>query len=262
MKQRKLELPGLILIGTLLLCIQLNWSTEAFAKSENSVQHPRLIVIFVDMSASADQARHTVCKEAFEKIYQNLRQGDRILVGTITSQSYVDFKPTVDEEIPKKSVWDNRLQFERNLTHTREKIRREVNKLLAQKQGTPLTEILDSLNIADTIFYDEKERQKILVLLSDMIQDSKEYKFDKDKMTDEYMNHVIRYRQKNHLMPNLANVKVYVAGASAADSDQFRAIQTFWTRYFTESGADFSPHRYGHSLINFENGSSANQTSK
>jgi hypothetical protein len=262
MKQRQLKYLGLIILGALLLCNPPKWRSEAFAKNENLPQHPRVIVILVDMSASADQARRTVCKEAFEKIYQNLRYGDRVVVGTITSQSYIDFKPTVDEEIPKKSVWDNRLQFERNLAHSKENIRREVNKLLSQKQGTLLTEILDSLNIADTIFHDEKERQKILVLLSDMIQDSKEYKFDKDKITDEYINNVIRYRQKNNLMPNLANVKVYVAGASAADSDKFRAIQAFWTRYFTENGADFSPHRYGHSLISFENGASANQTSK
>jgi hypothetical protein len=254
MKQRQLRLLGLI-IGALLLGNSLNWSGEAFGKSENSPPNPRLIVILVDMSASADQARRTVCKDAFEKIYQNLRHGDRLVVGTITSQSYIEFKPTVDEEIPKKTVWDNRLQYEKKLTDTKEKIRREVNKLLSHKQETPLTEILDSLNIADTIFHDEKERQKILVILSDMIQDSKEYKFDKDKMTDEYINNVIRSRQKNKLVPNLANVRVYVAGASAADSDKFRAIQTFWARYFGESGADFSPHRYGHSLINFENGS-------
>jgi hypothetical protein len=255
MKQRQLKLLGLIIIGTLLLCNPLNRSDEAFGKSENSPQQPRVVIILVDMSGSADQARRTVCKEAFEKIYRNLRHGDRVVVGTIASRSYIDFKPTVDEEIPKKTVWDNRLQFERNLTHAKEKIRREVNKLLSHRGGSPLTEILDSLNIADTIFHDEKERQKILVILSDMIQDSKEYKFDKDNITDEYINEVIRYRQKNNLMPNLTNVKVYVAGASAADSNTFRAVQTFWARYFTESGADFSPHRYGHSLINFENGS-------
>jgi CHAT domain-containing protein len=254
MRQRQLRLLGLIIIGAFLLCNPFNWSAEAAGKPENIPPHPRLIIILVDMSASADQARRTVCKDAFEKIYRNLRQGDRVVVGTITSQSYIEFKPTVDEEIPKKTVWDNRLQYEKKLTDTREKIRREVNKLLSQKQGTPLTEILDSLNIADIIFHDEKERQKVLVMLSDMIQDSKDYKFDKDKMTDEYINNVIRSRQKNKLMPNLANVKVYVAGASAADSDKFRAIQTFWARYFAESGADFSPHRYGHSLINFENG--------
>jgi hypothetical protein len=177
------------------------------------------------------------------------------VVGIIASRSYIDFKPTVDEEIPKKTVWDNRLQFERNFTNTKDKIRREVNKLLSQKGGSLLTEILDSLNIADSIFHGEKERQKILVILSDMIQDSKEYNFDKDKITDEYINKVIRYRQENNLMPNLTGVKVYVAGASAADSNKFRAVQTFWTRYLTKSGADFSSHRYGHSLINFENGS-------
>jgi len=255
MKERQLKLLGLIIIGALLLCDPLNWSAEAIGKPENSPQHPRVVLILVDMSGSADQARRTVCKEAFEKIYRNLRHGDRVVVGTIASHSYIDFKPTVDEEIPKKTIWDNRLQFERNLTHAKEKIRREVNKLLSHRGGSPLTEILDSLNIADTIFHDEKERQKILVILSDMIQDSKEYKFDKDKITDEYINKVITYRQKNNLMPNLTGVKVYVAGASATDSDKFREVQTFWARYLTESGADFSPYRYGHSLINFENGS-------
>ena len=255
MKQRRQKLLGLIIIGALLLCSPLAWSVETGEKPETSAQRPRLIVIFVDMSGSANQIRRTVCKEAFEKIYKKLQQGDRVVVGTITNRSYIDFRPTVNEEIPKKTVWDNRLQFERNLTQTREKIRREVNKLLSQKQGTMLTEILDSLNVAETIFHDEKERQKILVMLSDMIEESKEYNFDKNKITDEYINKVIGSRQKNNLMPNLAGVKVYVAGASAADSDKFRAIQTFWTRYFTESGADFSPYRYGHSLINFENGS-------
>jgi hypothetical protein len=254
MKQRQLKLLGLIVLGAFLLYTPLIWSAEVFGKSENSPQNPRAIIIFVDMSDSANEARRTVCKEAFEKIYQNLRQGDRVVVGTITSRSYIEFKPTVDEEIPKKTIWDNRLQFERNLTNTKEKIRGETNKLLSRERGTALTEILDSLNIADTIFHEEKERKKILVILSDMIEDSKGYNFDKDKITDEYIDNVIRDRQKNNLLPKLTGVKVYVAGASAADSNKFRAVQTFWARYLTKSGADFSPHRYGHSLITFENG--------
>ena len=262
MKRQKLRRQGLILISAILLLVSWKLGTEAFAKPESPVQHPRLIVIFVDMSASADQARRTVCKEAFEKIYRDLRQGDRVVVGTITSQSYIEFKPAVDEEIPKKTVWDNRLQFEKALTHAKEKIRGEVNKLLSQKQGTLLTEILDSLNIADIIFHDEKERQKVLVILADMIEDSKEGKFDKDNITDEYIHKIIQRRQKNKLVPNLKDVKLYVAGASAADSDKFRAIQTFWAHYFGESGADYSPQRYGHSLINFENGSRPNSVSK
>jgi hypothetical protein len=255
MKQRKLRLLGLITIGALLLSSQFIWSADAFGKSEDPSQKPRLIIVFVDMSDSSNEARHTVCKEAFEKIYQNLRQGDRVVVGTITSRSYIEFKPTVDVEIPKKSIWDNRLQFEKKMANTKEKIRGETNKLLSRERGTMLTEILDSLNIAHIIFHDEKERQKILVLLSDMIEDSKGYNFEKNKITDEYIDKVIRDRQKSKLIPNFTGVKVYVAGASAADSNKFRAIQKFWARYFTKTRADFSPLRYGHSLINFENGS-------
>lgn len=189
-----------------------------------------------------------------DKIYQNLRQGDRIVVGTITSHSYIDFKPVVDAEIPKQSVWDNRLQYEQNLTKTKKNIRKSVDRLLSRKRGTPYTEILNSLNVVDTIFHSEK-RTKILVILSDMIQDSKQYKFGRHKISNKYISNVIRNQKEQNLVPNLADVKVYAAGVSASNSKKFRSIQKFWSRYFKESKADFSTHRYGHSLIEFEKGS-------
>lgn len=250
MERWRLKLLGLILLSTLLLLSHMNRSAEA-RKSGNDKETPRVIVILVDMSGSANRARSTVYREAFEKIYQSLSQGDRVMVGTITSRSYIDFKPAVDAEIPKITIWVNRIQFERNLTETREKIRREVDRLLSRKRGTKRTEILNALNIADTIFHNEK-RQKILVILSDMIQDSKEYNFTRVKITDNYIDKLIRYRRKHNLIPNLTDVKVYVAGASGADSNKFRSVENFWARYFAESGADFSRHRYGHSLISFE----------
>jgi hypothetical protein len=231
----------------------MNRTAEA-RKSGNDKETPRVIVILVDMSGSANRARSTVYREAFEKIYQSLSQGDRVMVGTITSRSYIDFKPAVDAEIPKNTIWVNRIQFEQNLTKTKEKIRREVDRLLSRKRGTQRTEILNSLNIADTIFHNEK-RQKILVILSDMIQDSKEYNFTRVKITDNYIKKLIRYRRKHNLIPNLTDVKVYVAGASGADTNKFRSVEKFWARYFAKSGADFSRHRYGHSLISFEKGS-------
>ncbi len=251
MKQWRLKFLGFILLSFLLLTIHMNWSNEAFGKSENAKKGPRVLVIFVDMSGSANLARRTVYTKAFEKINQNLSQGDRVMVGTITGRSYIDFKPSVDVEIPEKTIWVNRIQFERNLTEAKEKIRREVDRLLSRKRGTQHTEILNSLNIAETFFHNEK-RQKILVILSDMIQDSKEYNFDKTKVTDKYIDKAIRYRQKHDLIPNLTDVKIYVAGASGIDSNKFRSVEKFWARYFAKSGADFSHHRYGHSLIDFE----------
>ena len=214
-------------------------------------ESPRVMAVFVDMSGSTNKARRTVYRNAFEKIYENLQQGDRIIVGTITGRSYIDFKPAVDAEIPKQSIWVNRITFEQNLAQTKKDIKSEVEKLLSAKRGTPRTEIINSLNIADKIFHNEK-RQKILIILSDMIQDSKEYKFDQVKVTDAYISRIIRDRQKQNLIPKLNDVKVYVAGARAADSKKFRSIEKFWNRYFIACGADFSLHRYGHSLLEFE----------
>lgn len=255
MNRRRIKLLGLILLSTLLLLAHPDRNAEAFWGSKKEKKPPRVIVIFVDMSGSTNRARRTVYNKAFEMIYQDLRQGDRVMVGTITSRSYIDFKPAVDVEIPKKSVWVNRIQFERNLAGTKEKIRMEVNRLLSKKQGTQRTEILNSLNIADTIFHDEKKREKILVILSDMVQDSKEYNFERSRITNSYINKVVRYRAKNNLIPNLTGTTVYVAGASAADSNKYRSIENFWTQYFKKCGADFSHHRYGHTLISFEKGS-------
>jgi hypothetical protein len=225
--------------------------SDSFWKFGKDKKQPRVMAVFVDMSGSTNKARRTVYRNAFEKIFENLQPGDRIVVGTITGRSYIDFKPVVDAEIPKQSIWVNRITYEQNQAKTEKNLRTEVEKLLSRKRGTPRTEIINSLNIADKIFHNEK-RQKILILLSDMIQDSKEHKFDRVKVTDAYITKIIRNRKKQNLIPDLETVKVYVAGASAADSKKFRSIEKFWNRYFVAAGADFSLHRYGHSLLEFE----------
>ncbi|UCG05289.1 MAG: hypothetical protein JSV83_15370 [Desulfobacterales bacterium] len=251
MKSWNLKNLCTIFLGALLVLSAMNQEADAFLNFSKDKQGPRAILVFVDMSGSTNIARRTVYKNAFEKIYQNLRQGDRIIVGTITGRSYIDFKPVVDVEIPKQSVWVNRISFEQNLAKTKENIRKQVEGLMSRKKGTPRTEILNSLNIADTIFHNEK-RHKILVILSDMVQDSKEYNFSRVKVTDAYTADIIKYRKKNNLIPNLKGVKVYVAGASADEAKKFRSIEKFWNSYFEVTGADFSTHRYGHSLLEFE----------
>ena len=251
MKRWTGTLLGLFFISSLLVATPFSPAAHAFNLFGKKGRSPRVIVVLVDMSGSTNKARRTTYSEAFDKIYKNLQQGDRIVIGTITSNSYIDFKPVVDAEIPKQSIWVNRIQYEQKLAKTKTHVRTEVDRLLSRRKGTPYTEILNSLNIADTIFHSEK-RKKILVILSDMVQDSEEYNFERSRIDDKYVSDLIRYRHQQKLVPNLAEVKVYVAGASADDSRKFRAIQQFWSRYFAETGADYSTHRYGHSLLAFE----------
>ncbi len=251
MKRWILKILCIVVLSNMMLLSSVEGKSDSFWKFGKDKKNPRVIAVFVDMSGSTNQARRTVYQKAFDKIYENLQQGDRIMVGTITGRSYIDFKPALDAEIPEQSIWVNRITFEQNLAKTKKDVQTAVKKLLSQKRGTPRTEIINSLNIADKVFHNEK-RQKILIVLSDMIQDSKEYNFDRVKVTDAYITRIIRDRQKQNLIPKLNDVKVYVAGASAADNKKFRSIENFWKRYFVACGADFSLNRYGHSLLEFE----------
>ena len=110
-----------IFLGALLVLSAMNQKADAFWDLKKDKKEPRVILVFVDMSGSTNVARRTVYKNAFEKIYQNLQQGDRIIVGTITDRSYIDFKPVVDAEIPSQSIWVNRIQYEQNFSNTKKK---------------------------------------------------------------------------------------------------------------------------------------------
>ena len=253
MKRCSLKALSVIILGSMMLLSPLQQNTAGFWKKGQDKKQTRMIAVFVDMSGSTDVARRTVYRRAFDKIYQNLQQGDRIIVGPVTGRSYLDFKPAVDAEIPRKSLWVDRLKFEHDFDRTKRRIRADVEELLAPKSGAPHTEIINSLNIADKIFSNEK-RQKILIILSEMIQDSKEYNFKRTKITDAYVTDIIRDRRNQNLLPNLATVKVYVAGARASNPKKYRSIERFWDRYFAAAGADFSLHRYGHSLLGFGKG--------
>jgi hypothetical protein len=252
MKRWFIKISCVIVFSNMILLSSVEGKSDSFWKFGKDKKPARVLAVLVDMSGSTNKARRTVYRNAFKKIFQNLQNGDRIVVGTITGRSYIDFKPVVDAEIPKRSIWDNRIAYEQNLTKTKKNIKASVEKLLSARRGTPRTEIINSLNIADKIFHNEKERQKILIVLSDMIQDSREYNFDRVKVTNAYTNKIIKARKKQNLLPDLKTVKVYVAGASASDSKKFRSIEKFWNRYFAATGANFSLQRYGHSLLEFE----------
>jgi hypothetical protein len=253
MKRCSLKILSVIILGSMMLLSPLKQNTDAFWKKAKDKKEPRVIAVFVDMSGSTNSARRAVYRRAFDKIYQNLQQGDRLMVGTITGQSYLDFKPAVDVEIPQKSIWVDRLRFEQDLDRTKRRIRADVEELLAPKRGAARTEIINSLNIADKIFHNEK-RQKVLIILSEMIQDSKDYNFKRAEITDAYAAHIIRDCRNQDRLPNLTAFKVYVAGARASDSQKSRSIEMFWNRYFAAAGADFSLHHYGRSLSGFGKG--------
>ena len=127
------KILSVMVLSSIMLLSFPEQNADAFWKKGKEKKEPRVIAVFVDMSGSTNRARRTVYRNAFDKVYQNLQQGDRIIVGTITGRSYIDFKPVVDAEIPRQSIWVNRIKFTAGCYSKRLYLRLEMQELREQQ---------------------------------------------------------------------------------------------------------------------------------
>ncbi len=123
--------------------------------------------------------------------------------------------------------------------------------ILRQDVKVGYTDILSSLHIAERVFKNYKRDKNILIIMSDMIEESKDYNFARKNLNKKRTGEIIAKEKGANRIPDLKNVRVYVTGATAENRDKFFSIQNFWLRYFEECGANLSKERYGSALLNF-----------
>ena len=130
-----------------------------------------------------------------------------------------------------------------------------VKKELAEKakrllSGRPAggTDIFNSLRLAERVFKRFKRGKSVLVIFSDMIEQSGPYDFDRDNLTGRRITEIID-QQRAMGLPDLRGVIVYVAGARAATPSRFLKIRNFWIRYFRACGAVLEPDNYGRAFM-------------
>jgi hypothetical protein len=90
------------------------------------------------------------------------------------------------------------------------------------------------------------------VLVSDMLEDSEEYNFERQQLNDGFIQRVIAEQKKKGRLPDLSGAKVYVAGASAKSANTALEVQKFWIAYCKAANADLTSQNYGSALMNFE----------
>jgi hypothetical protein len=209
----------------------------------------KTIVVFVDLSSSVKDLE--IYRDAWRKILAKLNPGDRILLGSINDETFTHFRPAADEIIPVFNMLkENKLRYDRKL--------KEINANLAKKfeetangPKSQKTDILNSLLLAEKIFRAEK-RRPILVILSDMLEDSERYNFERVKITAGFIHQVIEEKRKQKQLPDLMGAKVFVAGASAKTAGKALDVQRFWIEYCKASNGVLNSENYGPSLINFD----------
>ncbi len=255
-------------IAILLLLILIANSCDMLKKEESKNMPSKTVVVLCDLTESTRNF-HSAYLENLKTILSTIRHGDVIVAAKITNSSIAELEIPIKDEIQKFIPVDkmgnptdnpilvksSKKEADDKLSKQKELIIDKLNNMFSAnndlKRKILNTDIMSSLHVAEKIFKSYKREELVLVMLSDMIEDSTEYDFEKENLIDKRAEEIIKKEKTRNRIPDLQGVKVYVVAAGTKESNRFFAIQNFWLRYFKECGADLTKERYGSALLNF-----------
>lgn len=219
------------------------------------------VVVLMDasLSTASTHARDTYA-QALETIMATLKPGDAFYAGWITDRSAGELSLPVKLEIPnppphaKNGVYKRaeRKKLESATCALVEAARASLAVELQKSHlGVNDTHIMTSLTLAERVFSKLDRPRNILVLLSDMLEDSDKLDFDEDNLDAAARAKIILAERAAGRLPVLTGAHVYVVGATAKSDDRILAVRDFWIEYFAATGAQLPREDYG-PLIKFE----------
>jgi len=228
-------------------------------KTESLKEYSKTVFVLVDYSESARNARQDYI-DSFKKIISQIKLGDHLFIWKITELSEMESKPLIDEDFPFPPSAKNEFYMKQAIARAGKEMKvklEEIEKkmeafLNSGEQLSTKTAILGSLQVAERVFKKGRKDKSVLVIMSDMIEDSSDYNFEREKLTDKRIAEIIAKGKAKKRLPDLNGVKIYVAGARASAREQFYNIQNFWLKYFKECGANLSKENYGSALLSFD----------
>ncbi len=248
------------LLTSSFICLALIFNGCKSTKS--GINNSKIICVLFDLSETTNTTSiRNAYLQNFKTIVNTLHPGDAIKVALITEKSISEQFLSIELELPLfEPGTDNPMLIkgERKIAEEEAGVKKDSiiavadSVLLKSNRKIMNTEILSSLDIAERIFKSFPQPRKILVIFSDMIEDSKNYNFARENLKPSRIEQIINNEKRKNLIPDLNKVKVYVAGANAKSTDRFNKIQNFWLEYFKETGANLAPENYGAALIRFD----------
>lgn len=204
----------------------------------------KTVLVLFDMSGSIKS--RDVYRDNFSKVMERVKPGDAVVAGKITGVSLGQASFPVAEEFPGMSLlFDNERKFKKAQKARHEKVSQAVDQFLKSDESAGATEIMSALHLADQVFKKYKRDNNVLIIFSDMLEDSSWYNFNKTNLDEATISGIIKKERAAGRLPGLRAVKVYVAGAAAPNSRKMLDVQKFWLRYMAECGADMKKENYG-----------------
>jgi hypothetical protein len=223
---------------------------------------PTTVLVFVDFSGSVQGPERAAYRRDIETlIVPFLGPGDRILIAAIHDKTLTAFRPLAEATltvIPEFNGFvDNRIRYnrkvaelERQTTETRERLKVDIARTFTSNYASRYTDIFSSMQMAQKIF-ESDPRRRVLVLMSDMIEDYPPYKFDAMPWRPGDGDRLLTAVTAKGLIADLDHVCIYVSGASAESAARAAQIGRFWEGYFARARADFDGSRYAHVLLHW-----------
>ncbi|PYO21192.1 MAG: hypothetical protein DMD85_14940 [Candidatus Rokuibacteriota bacterium] len=258
----RLRLAWLLWLMALPALVLASASCTRSSQAAAGGHEPTAVVIFVDFSDSVGGMDRTGFKREIDKlILPWLEPGDSFLIAPINDKTLTGFRPLVEAELPARPQFNgfmnNVMKFNREakateakLVQVKETIRTQTGEALSKTSQARYTDIFSSLLLAEKLFSAE-QRRKVLILMTDMIEDYPPYAFDRMAWAPQTTGKILRDLEGRKAIADLRGVCVYVSGVNAPTAEMATSIARFWEAYFWKAGADLHPSRYAHVLLHW-----------
>jgi hypothetical protein len=248
----KNEMRRVFVVGGLVLlaCFSMIWATEP-------PKPGKTVFVLFDLSGSAVSERSGFEKD-FERILGAIQPGDVLIADKISDNPLAESEFPINIEFPAfKASTDNPLvagglerKHQANFVKRKTEISKQVHQYL-ESASSKWTDIFGGLGLAERVFKTYKKGDRVLVIMSDMIQDSTDYNFENKNFTPSEIASIIKAKRAKTGISDLTGVSVYVTGAVGANTAQFSGLRSFWKEYFQQAGANFKEENYGRTLLKF-----------
>lgn len=226
----------------------------------------KVVMALFDLSSSTrETAIRQRYADSFQRVLDKVGENDVIVADAITddplgqssfpiNQTFPLFNPGTDNPLlvrKKQGEYDTQLQERRGqLAATAQRLLADTSRRISQ------TRILDAIRLAERVFKTYLRQKKVLVIFSDMIEESDRANFQREAPMEANTAKLLDQEQRASRLPDLAGVRVYVIGAAASNqrlaATSYTDVQNFWLQYFKRVGADLAKERYGAALLSFD----------
>jgi hypothetical protein len=217
-----------------------------------------LIVAFFDVSKSAEDL-HPYFISDFQKVLQVAKEDPRfilIMADRITAKTEETARFPARARLEASGGWlANPLKERKKREQELQGALNEVKTMLQQRALQ--SDILSAFRSARKVFESFKRtKYKMLIIFSDMIEQTEKYDFVSMKLDERTIQRVIQKEQQQGLIPDLQGVMVWIVGIGADEEggiprQKVRELERFWVAYLRAAKADIEEGRIHQTLLNF-----------